>query len=62
MNRFATIVLSIALSPSLAVAQQSKGELPKVLLLGDSIRMGYAPLVAKSVPSEAFQPKLSEPL
>jgi len=39
------------LLPSLAFAQQPKTppELPKVLLLGDSIRIGYAPHVAKKL-------------
>jgi lysophospholipase L1-like esterase/dienelactone hydrolase len=39
--------VALFLVPSLASAQPPKAELPKVLLLGDSIREGYAPLVAK---------------
>jgi lysophospholipase L1-like esterase/dienelactone hydrolase len=40
----------VLLFSSLLLAQQPKPtELPKVLLLGDSIRMGYAPLVAKKL-------------
>jgi lysophospholipase L1-like esterase/dienelactone hydrolase len=47
------------LLPSLAFAQPPKPELPKVLLLGDSIRMGYAPLVAKKLEgvAEVISPK-----
>jgi lysophospholipase L1-like esterase/dienelactone hydrolase len=40
----------LVLLPSALLAQPPKSaELPKVLLLGDSIRMGYAPLVAKKL-------------
>lgn len=43
-------VLLFLLVPTVALAQQPKpAELPKVLLLGDSIRMGYAPLVTKKL-------------
>jgi dienelactone hydrolase/lysophospholipase L1-like esterase len=38
--------------PTLALAQP-KAELPKVALIGDSIRMGYAPLVEKALQGEA---------
>ena len=45
--------------PALALAQPPKAELPKVLLLGDSIREGYAPLVAKKLAgrAEVISPK-----
>jgi dienelactone hydrolase/lysophospholipase L1-like esterase len=44
------------LSASSLLAQQppAKTELPRVLLLGDSIRMGYAPLVAKKLEGVAI--------
>jgi lysophospholipase L1-like esterase/dienelactone hydrolase len=47
--------------PTAALAQQSqpKRELPRVLLLGDSIREGYGPLVARRLDgvAEVIQPK-----
>jgi dienelactone hydrolase len=44
-----TLFVLLLVSP-IALSQQPKpAELPKVLLLGDSIRMGYAPLVAKKL-------------
>src|SRR5258708_6402195 len=52
--------VTLLLIPSLALAQQPpKVELPKVLLLGDSIREGYAPLVAKKLEgvAEVIAPK-----
>jgi lysophospholipase L1-like esterase/dienelactone hydrolase len=45
------VSLLLALSP-LASAQPAK-ELPKVVLVGDSIRLGYAPLVAKRLAGKA---------
>jgi dienelactone hydrolase/lysophospholipase L1-like esterase len=41
----------LLLLPSAALAQPAKAppEVPRVLLLGDSIRLGYAPLVAKKL-------------
>jgi dienelactone hydrolase/lysophospholipase L1-like esterase len=36
-----------------AAAQPPKPEVPRVLLLGDSIRLGYAPLVAKRLAGQA---------
>ncbi|MDB5306134.1 MAG: hypothetical protein JWO38_336 [Gemmataceae bacterium] len=47
--------LLLLLGPSLVLAQppQPKPELPRVLLLGDSIRLGYAPLVAKKLAGRA---------
>jgi lysophospholipase L1-like esterase/dienelactone hydrolase len=51
--------VALLLIPSLALAQPPKAELPKVLLLGDSIREGYAPLVAKKLDgvAEVIAPK-----
>jgi lysophospholipase L1-like esterase/dienelactone hydrolase len=46
-------VLLLLVTPSALLAQPPKGELPRVLLLGDSIRMGYAPLVAKKLVGKA---------
>ena len=43
----AALALLLASAPS--PAQPPKGELPKVVLVGDSIRLGYAPLVAKKL-------------
>lgn len=43
MSRLAVAVLLLSAAPALA---QPKPDLPRVLLLGDSIRIGYAPLVA----------------
>src|SRR5581483_9372410 len=45
--------LLVLLVPSAVSAQPPKGELPRVLLLGDSIRLGYAPLVAKKLAGKA---------
>ncbi len=49
------------LLPTFALAQpkDASKELPKVLLLGDSIRLGYAPLVAKKLDgvAEVVSPK-----
>jgi dienelactone hydrolase/lysophospholipase L1-like esterase len=51
----ARVLLSCALllTPTAWAAAQPKGELPKVVLVGDSIRMGYAPLVAKRLEGKA---------
>jgi lysophospholipase L1-like esterase/dienelactone hydrolase len=46
-------LLVVLLVPSALLAQQPKGEPPRVLLLGDSIRIGYAPLVAKKLAGRA---------
>jgi len=55
------MLVAFLLLPSVASAQEPKPkpELPKVLLLGDSIRMGYAPLVAKKLEGvvEIISPK-----
>jgi lysophospholipase L1-like esterase/poly(3-hydroxybutyrate) depolymerase len=44
---------AVALVAALALAQPPKGELPRVLLLGDSIRLGYAPLVKTLLAGQA---------
>lgn len=44
MPRLALVALLLSAAPAVA---QPKQDPPRVLLLGDSIRMGYAPLVAK---------------
>ncbi len=46
MSRLALVALLLSASPLFA---QPKKELPRVLLMGDSIRLGYAPLVAKKL-------------
>lgn len=47
-----TIVASLAV-PVLGQAPAAKAPLPKIVLVGDSIRMGYAPLVAKRLEGKA---------
>src|SRR5215213_1192639 len=56
--RCLSVVALLLLLPAAAAAQPKK-ELPKVLLLGDSIRLGYAPLVAKKLDgiAEVVSPK-----
>jgi dienelactone hydrolase/lysophospholipase L1-like esterase len=59
MPRYAVIVLCAALCGLHSAAGQpkppdSKPALPKVVLVGDSIRMGYAPLVAKRLEGQAL--------
>lgn len=58
MRRALALLLAL---PAAVLAQQPKAppELPKVLLLGDSIRLGYAPLVAKKLEgvAEVISPK-----
>src|SRR3954468_24220960 len=49
MRRAILSVCVLAALPALASA-----ELPKVVLLGDSIRLGYAPLVAKRLQGKAI--------
>ena len=47
-----SLVLAALLACTLPARSQAKAEktpLPKVVLIGDSIRMGYAPLVAKKL-------------
>src|SRR4051812_6362490 len=51
MRRLSPLLLLLACSP--AFAQPPKPELPRVLLVGDSIRLGYAPLVAKKLAGKA---------
>lgn len=45
--------LLLSLGPSHLLAQPSTQELPKIVLLGDSIRMGYAPLVIQQMKGKA---------
>src|SRR5438105_4187558 len=52
MNRFAFLGL-LAVFAGTAIAADEK-PLPKVLLVGDSIRLGYAPLVAKKLAGKAM--------
>jgi lysophospholipase L1-like esterase/dienelactone hydrolase len=55
MYRKSTIGLTVLLGavvPSFAQAP-TKAELPKVVLIGDSIRLGYAPLVARRLAGKA---------
>src|SRR5436190_24400261 len=54
-----SLLLLLPASAALAQPPQPKAELPKVLLLGDSIREGYAPLVAKKLEgvAEVVAPK-----
>lgn len=51
MSRLAT--LTIVLFPALSFAQSPKPDRPRVLLLGDSIRLGYAPRVAQMLDGKA---------
>src|SRR5205085_2112717 len=46
-------VLLLILVPAAAPGQQPKADLPKIVLVGDSIRMGYAPLTAKLLAGKA---------
>lgn len=54
MHRFFAVVF-LVLTPCISTAQPkaAKPELPRVLLLGDSIRLGYGPGVAKKLAGEA---------
>jgi hypothetical protein len=51
--RLATLALLLIPTAALAQQPQPKQALPRVLLLGDSIRLGYAPLVAKKLTGKA---------
>lgn len=55
------VAMTFLILPAVAVAQPPapKADLPRVLLLGDSIRLGYAPLVAKRLEglAEVISPK-----
>src|SRR5262245_8680363 len=42
-------VVALLLLPTLVLAQPPKEVRPQVLLLGDSIRLGYAPIVTKKL-------------
>src|SRR5205807_5103849 len=48
------LLFALLLTATTPVAAQPKGDLPKVVLIGDSIRMGYAPLVAKRLEGKAL--------
>src|SRR5947209_3922130 len=50
----AFFTLGLLLTSATWAAAQPKGDLPKVVLIGDSIRMGYAPLVAKRLEGKAI--------
>lgn len=52
-TRHLVFVGLIVLGTGLCWGQTSQGELPKVVLVGDSIRMSYAPLVAKELAGKA---------
>jgi lysophospholipase L1-like esterase/dienelactone hydrolase len=49
MNRLVIAAMTLAFAATHAHAQQPKNEKPRVLLMGDSIRQGYAALVAKKL-------------
>ena len=53
MRVLSVVLLAVLPTPLLAQPAQP-AELPRVLLLGDSIRMGYAPLVAKKLDGVAI--------
>src|SRR6185437_11525756 len=48
------LVALLSLCSALSGAEPAKPELPKVALIGDSIRLGYAPLVAKRLAGQAI--------
>src|SRR5262249_22726488 len=50
----ALIILACLTVPLLGQLPDPKTPLPKVVLVGDSIRMGYAPLVAKRLEGKAI--------
>ncbi|HEX5270472.1 MAG TPA: hypothetical protein VFW33_08305 [Gemmataceae bacterium] len=50
---FRRLALAAWLLPVLAAAAPAQTELPTVVLVGDSIRLGYAPLVAKRLDGKA---------
>jgi dienelactone hydrolase/lysophospholipase L1-like esterase len=53
MNRLAFFIVLAAASPALAQPTRPKPDLPRVLLIGDSIRLGYSPLVAGKLAGQA---------
>lgn len=58
-----TVLIAFAWLTSFATAQpQAKPDLPKVLLIGDSIRLGYAPLVTKKLAGTAEVVSFQEPI
>src|SRR5688572_10750333 len=50
---FVLLVLA-SVSAASAQPQAESSRLPKVLLIGDSIRMGYAPIVARKLAGKAI--------
>src|SRR5262249_25780297 len=53
MRCWSVPLLLLTACPVTAQPPQSKQDLPRVLLIGDSIRLGYAPLVAKKLAGRA---------
>src|SRR5262245_32514961 len=51
MTRLRFTVILLVITPALCAQQTA--ELPKVVLIGDSIRIGYAPVVAKKLAGRA---------
>ncbi len=47
------VALAVALLPVLTAVASAQADLPRVVLVGDSIRLGYAPLVAKRLEGKA---------
>lgn len=55
MRRFAFLLFALGLIGSLALTRAAEpAKLPRVVLHGDSIRLGYAPLVAKKLEGKAI--------
>jgi dienelactone hydrolase len=58
-----TVFIALAwLSPFATAQPQARPPLPKVVLIGDSIRLGYAPLVAKKLAGTAEVVNFPEPI
>jgi lysophospholipase L1-like esterase/dienelactone hydrolase len=53
MKLRALLVLLLVAAPAAGQGTEGKKDLPRVVLIGDSIRMGYAPLVAKKLEGKA---------
>jgi dienelactone hydrolase/lysophospholipase L1-like esterase len=55
MKRYALLagLVALLLAGPLAAQPTEKKDLPRIVLIGDSIRMGYAPLVAKKLEGKA---------
>ena len=62
MFRTSVLVALVWLAASATAQPLAKPELPKVLLIGDSIRLGYAPLVAKKLAGTAEVVSFQEPI